>query len=77
MKYTIGDVMLRPVWRHIKTNSLYHVLGIACCSTNGDREGKENSVIYFSMDYQGLRYREISEFLDGRFEPVLPTINVR
>lgn len=59
-----------PVWRHVKTGSLYHVLGVARCSTNGEREGKENSVIYFSMTHQGLRYRDINEFLDGRFVPV-------
>jgi hypothetical protein len=70
--YQIVDLRLFPVWRHVKTNSLYHVMGIARCSTNGERENKEDSVIYFSMDYQSLRYREVSEFLDGRFEPIEP-----
>lgn len=59
------------VWRHVKTNSLYIVIGIAQCSTNGEREHKEQSVVYFSLTHQHLCYREVSEFLDGRFEPVL------
>lgn len=70
LKYTAEDIRNYPVWRHVATNSLYHVMGVARCSTNGDREGKELSVVYFSMDYQGMRYRELNEFLDGRFEPV-------
>jgi hypothetical protein len=48
----------------------YTVLGVATCSTNGDRENVERSVIYFGHKYQQLRYREVSEFLDGRFKPV-------
>lgn len=59
-----------PVWKHVKTRGLYHIMGVARCSTNGERENKEESVIYFSISHQSLRYREISEFLDGRFEPV-------
>ena len=59
-------------WVHTKTETLYWVLGIATCSTNGDREGKERSVVYVSCAYQKLRYREVGEFLDGRFTPVLP-----
>jgi hypothetical protein len=70
MAYSIVDLARHKVWRHIKRGGLYHVLGVARCCTNGDRDRKEESVIYFSMDYQGLRYREVSEFLDGRFEPV-------
>ncbi len=58
------------VWRHVDTDSLYIVLGTARCSTNGEREGKEESVVYFSLTYQHLCYREIGEFLDGRFQPV-------
>ncbi len=63
---------MRPysTWQHQKTGSLYIVLGIGMCSTNGEREHLERSVVYVSMDYQALRYREISEFLDGRFIPV-------
>jgi hypothetical protein len=69
-KYTEEDIARNPVWRHVATNSLYHVEGIAECSTNG-KEG-ERAVVYFSMDYQGKRYREVSEFLDGRFVPEPP-----
>ena len=59
-------------WRHLKTGSTYTVLGIAECSTNGPREGTEVSVIYLSHERQILHYREISEFLDGRFEELIP-----
>lgn len=59
-----------PVWRHVKTGGLYHVVGTAVCSTNGS-EGAE-CVVYFSMTYQAWRYREIGEFLDGRFVPEPP-----
>lgn len=55
-------------WVHRKTGSLYTVLGVAVCSTNGLREYTEKSVFYWSDTYRALRYREISEFLDGRFE---------
>jgi hypothetical protein len=55
------------VWHHLKTDSMYVVIGIATCSTNGDREDKERSVIYWSVDRKCWRYRELGEFLDGRF----------
>ncbi len=71
--YKMSDLAAHPVWRHVKTDSLYHVIGVAHCSTNGDRENTEMSVVYFSLDYQTLRYREVSEFLDGRFVPETPT----
>lgn len=70
--YTVEDLKAHPVWRHVKTDSLYHVAGVARCSTNGPREGEEDSVVYFSMSYQSLRYREVGEFLDGRFRPEPP-----
>ncbi len=60
------------VWRHVKTDGLYVMLGVARCSTNGEREGKEESVVYYSLTHQHLYYREIGEFLDGRFQPVQP-----
>lgn len=62
--------LLQPytVWVHKKTRSLYLVLGVARCSTNG-REAEE-SVRYWSFAYKAERYREVGEFLDGRFEPV-------
>lgn len=52
-------------WRHVKTGSTYTVIGVALCSTN-DQEPEE-SVIYVSHTYQTLRYRELKEFMDGRF----------
>lgn len=70
--FTESDLRNNPVWRHVKTNSLYHVVGVATCSTNGEREHKEVSVVYFSMTHQRLCYREVSEFLDGRFVPKTP-----
>lgn len=69
--YTLEDAGKHPVWRHVRTGGLYHVLGVARCSTNGGREG-EASVVYFSVDYQALRYRDAAEFLDGRFIPEPP-----
>ncbi len=56
-------------WRHVKTNSLYVVLGIALCGTNGPDEHRALAVIYVSLTHQHLSYREINEFLDGRFQP--------
>lgn len=63
---------LKPLslWRHVETGSLYVVLGMAMCSTNGPRDKVEHSVVYHSLTYDGLRYREAGEFLDGRFVPV-------
>lgn len=55
-------------WVHPKTGGLYLVLGVATCSTNGDREDVERSVVYWSFAHRSLRYRELSEFMDGRFE---------
>jgi hypothetical protein len=54
----------------VETGSLYHVFGISLCSTNGPLCGVERNVVYFSIDYQGFRHREVNEFLDGRFVPV-------
>lgn len=67
--YTPENLPANPVWRHVKTGGLYHVLGVARCSTNGERDGKEGSVIYFGVSSQTLFYREVGEFLDGRFVP--------
>ncbi len=63
---------LKPysLWLHRKTQSKYVVLGIALCSTNGPNEHKEESVVYWSLTYQHLCYRLLSEFLDGRFVPM-------
>jgi hypothetical protein len=46
------------------------VLGVGLCGTNGPREHQERSVHYVSLTHQRLCYREVVEFLDGRFAPV-------
>ena len=68
----VNKNLLTPLseWRHVATNSTYIVIGLALCSTNGEREHTEESVVYWSKKYQALRYREVSEFLDGRFVPL-------
>jgi hypothetical protein len=68
--YTEADVKPLSLWRHVETGSLYVVVGLALCSTNGPRDRVERSVVYHSLTYEGLRYREMDEFLDGRFVPV-------
>lgn len=55
------------VWRHRKGGT-YVVLGVATCSTNGERDNVERSVMYMSTQHRTIRYREISEFMDGRFD---------
>jgi hypothetical protein len=66
-----SEFKLKPMslWKH-RDGGLYIVLGVGLCSTNGDREHKERSVIYWSDHHGHLCYREISEFLDGRFRPI-------
>lgn len=56
-------------WRHLATDSLYVVLGIALCSTNGPGEHEAEAVVYFSMGRERLHYRALEEFMDGRFRP--------
>lgn len=70
--YSERDLSNAPYWKHPKTGSYYKVLFVAMCSTNGERNGKERSVVYQSADplKPQIYYREISEFLDGRFVPV-------
>lgn len=68
--YSESSIIPYDTWKHVKTSSLYTVLGIALCSTNGKREHKERSVVYISHERQALRYRKVSEFLDGRFIPL-------
>jgi hypothetical protein len=43
-----GEHLLTPFseWYHPKTGSRYIVFGIGICSTNGERENAERSVIY-------------------------------
>jgi hypothetical protein len=59
-------------YRHVKTASLYLVLGTATCSTNGPGENRDRSVIYVPITpgkgtVGTLRYRDLAEFMDGRF----------
>jgi hypothetical protein len=63
--------LLTPLseWKHVK-GGVYIVLGVALCSTNGERDGKEESVVYWSKKYKALRERELSQFLSGRFIPI-------
>jgi len=67
-----GKHLLTPLseWRHTKGGT-YIVFGLALCSTNGEREHKEESVVYWSKHHRALRYRLVAEFLDGRFTPLL------
>jgi hypothetical protein len=57
------------LWRH-KKGGLYFVVGVAICSTNGEGDGVERAVVYYSLKYAKLRYRSLAEFTDGRFLPV-------
>lgn len=59
------------MWRHIKTNNIYTVLGISTCSTNGEQNGKQ-SVVYMNSEGEMFN-RDMVEFLDGRFEPMTST----
>ncbi len=59
-------------WKHVKTNSTYTVLGISLQGTNGPGEHEAECVIYVSHTHGHLAHRDISEFLDGRFQPVFP-----
>jgi len=63
---------LRPysTWRHLATDSLYTVLGIAHESTYLAGEQPREYVVYISHGHEKLCVREIWEFLDGRFAPV-------
>lgn len=65
----VNEPKLLSVWRHHK-GGLYIVVGVATCSTNGERDGRERSVIYHSTVHGHLRYRELTEFMDGRFTEV-------
>lgn len=59
---TYEDLVPYSTWMNIKGSTLYTVLGISECSTNG-KEGRL-SVVYVSHMYQGLRDRELQEFLE-------------
>lgn len=67
---TIPRSMLVPlsVWFHLKTKSLYVVLGVADCSNAEEDEGQ--AVVYYNTVRRRLRYRDVNEFLDGRFVPI-------
>src|SRR5262245_16998368 len=67
MRYEVRALTTLSLWLHVKTHGVYIVLGVAECST-GTRQ--EQSVVYWSCTHGGLRYREVNEFLDGRFKPL-------
>lgn len=60
-------------WHHLKTGGLYTVLCVATCSTNGHGDKTERSVVYLSHTKHRIWYRELSQFMDGRFERVDPS----
>ncbi len=68
--YSRDSLVPFTIWEHKTKGGRYIILGIAMCCTNGSRDKVEESVIYYSVDYHGLRYREINEFCDGRFVPI-------
>jgi hypothetical protein len=68
MAYSRDFLTPGSLWRHGK-GGMYVVLGISTCSTNGERDGKEEVVVYWSFKYESLRHRDVTEFLDGRFQP--------
>jgi len=43
--YTTNDVFAHPIWRHVKTGSLYHVLGIDPTQQFLDRGGRPVSIV--------------------------------
>ncbi len=53
-------------WHHPKTGNFYTVVGIAINSTNGEING-QLGVVYSCQRTGELYYRELNEFLDGRF----------
>ncbi len=57
------SVPIHSIWTHFKGGT-YVVLGTAVCRTNGERDGKEVSVVYVSVDTGNVGYREIGEFLE-------------
>lgn len=60
-------------WRNRKSGDLYTLIGLARCGTNGEREG-DRDVVYLSILYQRLCYREPYEFLQ-KFERVSAPID--
>lgn len=58
-------------WKHLKTNSTYTVLGISTDSTNDAPDPDEKYVVYISHTNWTIKHRKLSEFVDGRFEPVV------
>lgn len=72
--FTEADLVPYPTWIRSNTGEVYTVLGVAA---SGEKGNKERYVIYFNHSFlhryqrRQLLYCEISEFLDGRFKPVL------
>lgn len=71
MSHAYDESTLTPGsrWYHPGSKDHYTVVCVATCSTNGARDDRERSVVYRSDSRQQLRYREVHEFLDGRFVP--------
>ncbi len=69
MKYEESDLTRYAYWKHPKTGGYYKVLFVAICSTN--ITNGQRSVVYHNVNplKPEVYYREISEFLDGRFVP--------
>lgn len=64
---TEADLTPGSIWLHHQTQTFWVIGGVAVCSTNGERDQKERSVVYYNPANPVLEYREVSEFLDGRF----------
>lgn len=68
--YAIADAVRCKQWRHYR-GTVYKVVAVARWSTNGSDEGQA-VVIYTSFDDGShLCARFATEFLDGRFRPVV------
>lgn len=74
MNYSPTQVYPYSIWHHVKTNSLYVVLGVATQSTNGPGEHKNKAVVYWSLSHGQICYCDLDEFTDGRFQPVTPAM---
>lgn len=70
MSYDQSALNTFRVWKHLRRGGLYHVIGLSLDAGNGG--SGTPCVVYFSITNQNLYHRPLSEFLDGRFEPVPP-----
>jgi hypothetical protein len=60
-----SDPEPQSVWRHVKRGSTYIVDGFCTIEATMER-----GVIYTSMTDERVWVRPVSEFTDGRFEPM-------